>query len=49
MGPSELKVQQKLEIGRGLAGEYKELKMTQWGPLWWSVGPTEGETDGWCC
>ena len=41
MGPRELKLQHKLEMGRGPAGESKELKITKRGPLIRSMEPTE--------
>ena len=41
MGPRELKLPHKLEMGRGPAGESKEPKITKWGPLMRSVEPTE--------
>ena len=44
MGPRELKLQHKLEMGRGLAAEPKEPRGGLWGPLWSPVGPTESET-----
>ena len=46
MGPSELKLQQKLEMGRGPACESKEPRFTKWGPLMRFLGPTESEADG---
>ena len=45
MGARDPKLKSLLELGRGPVGESKEPRVTKWGPLMSSVGPTEGETE----